>query len=559
MDKIREKEIKQAQSELLGILAEKNNSEYFGIFAAANIAMMSLKADENTVKENINEIFTSATAACIEEYMDLYSSLSVLGAKIGETALRGILTVDEYLVHGRRNDYTTNPSCLTKLLLSLHHLSEADSYAEYGAGLGNGAIAAAKVTDQVTTMDISVYMTAVTEIRAYWQQKNVVAIHGDMLRSDNLARMKAGKTTVDMPIGMRISNIRDFIESPLLEPYKKIIERSRSMSWRYALTAYMNNPEGRVIAIMEPNSLFAAPEGDIRKTLINQGIIEGIIELPDNFFYNTSIKLCLVILSKNNHSVKFMDTSNMATIGRRQKSFSDEQINEIVAMYDGCKDNCIEVSAEEIAEADYVLAINRYTQKGSSVQNGVPLAELCSSIKRGSAIMASSLEEIASNEPTKYRYLMLKHVLNGRIDTELPYLSKLDEKQFQFCLDDGDLVMSKMLPLKIGIVHVSEGEKVLANGNLYRINVDKEKIHPVYLMLYLQSEKGAEEMSKYANGGGMKTISIKDLGQVMVPVIPMSEQMKIVERYEKLNDRLSEIEKEKAIIKDSISNLVLQR
>ena len=66
-------------------------------------------------------------------------------------------------------------------------------------------------------------------------------------------------------------------------------------------------------------------------------------------------------------------------------------------------------------------------------------------------------------------------------------------------------------------------------------------------------------MSKYANGGGMKTISIKDLGQVMVPVIPMSEQMKIVERYEKLNDRLSEIEKEKAIIKDSISNLVLQR
>ena len=73
MDKIIEKEIKQAQSELLGILAEKNNSEYFGIFAAANIAMMSLKADENIVKENINEIFTSATAACIEEYMDLYS------------------------------------------------------------------------------------------------------------------------------------------------------------------------------------------------------------------------------------------------------------------------------------------------------------------------------------------------------------------------------------------------------------------------------------------------------------------------------------------------------
>ena len=78
-------------------------------------------------------------------------------------------------------------------------------------------------------------------------------------------------------------------------------------------------------------------------------------------------------------------------------------------------------------------------------------------------------------------------------------------------------------------------------------------------MLYLQSEKGAEEMSKYANGGGMKTISIKDLGQVMVPMIPMSEQIKIVEKYEKLNDRLSEIEKEKAIIKDSISNLVLQR
>jgi type I restriction enzyme M protein len=41
-------------------------------------------------------------------------------------------------------------------------------------------------------------------------------------------------------------------------------------------------------------------EGDIRRNLVQRGLIKGIIGLPDNLFYGTSIPACIVVIDKEN-------------------------------------------------------------------------------------------------------------------------------------------------------------------------------------------------------------------------------------------------------------------
>lgn len=50
------------------------------------------------------------------------------------------------------------------------------------------------------------------------------------------------------------------------------------------------------------------------------------------------------------------------------------------------------------------------------------------------------------------------------------------------------------------IASVQEGNKILANGNLYVIELDEDKINPYFLKAYLESENGKAALSRVAVG-----------------------------------------------------------
>src|SRR5699024_4592989 len=108
------------------------------------------------------------------------------------------------------------------------------------------------------------------------------------------------------------------------------------------------NPNGsRIAIIMNGSPLFTGDAGsgesEIRRYLFENDLVEGIIALPDQLFYNTGISTYIWILTNHKAAyrrgkvtlVNAVDyySKMRKSLGNKRHEISEEQINEIVAMY----------------------------------------------------------------------------------------------------------------------------------------------------------------------------------------------------------------------------------
>lgn len=140
---------------------------------------------------------------------------------------------------------------------------------------------------------------------------------------------------------------------------------------------YHMSPNGRAGFVMAKGSLTSQTngEGEIRKAIVEAGLIDCIVNLPGKLFMNTHIPACLWFLSRKKEgrpgNVLFIDARNLGyLINRRSRDFTDQDIARITETYhhwrsrDGNYQDipgfCKSVSAEVIKEKDYVLTPGRY-------------------------------------------------------------------------------------------------------------------------------------------------------------------------------------------------------
>ncbi len=121
-------------------------------------------------------------------------------------------------------------------------------------------------------------------------------------------------------------------------------------------------------------------EGIIRKNIIEDDLVDCMISLPPQLFYNTSIPVCLWFLTRNKKNGKFkdrtdktlfIDARNMGEmIDRRHRVLTDEEIDKIASTYHAYRGEngeykdipgfCKEATLEDIKENDYILTPGRY-------------------------------------------------------------------------------------------------------------------------------------------------------------------------------------------------------
>ena len=145
---------------------------------------------------------------------------------------------------------------------------------------------------------------------------------------------------------------------------------------------YHLSPSGTAGFVLANGSMSSntSGEGDIRKNIIEADIVDCMVALPSQLFYNTMIPACLWFISrdKKNHKfrdrrgeVLFIDARNMGTmIDRRHRELTDEEIAKITGVYHTWRGKsgkyqdiagfCKSAKIDEIRKHGHILTPGRY-------------------------------------------------------------------------------------------------------------------------------------------------------------------------------------------------------
>lgn len=138
-------------------------------------------------------------------------------------------------------------------------------------------------------------------------------------------------------------------------------------------------PGGRAGIVLANGSMSSSQnsEGMIRQAMVEADVVEVMIALPGQLFFNTQIPACLWFLSKQKNTRKgevlFIDARKLGSmISRVQSELTDEVIDRIAATvaawrgesgageYQDISGYCRSVTLAEIAEHGHVLTPGRY-------------------------------------------------------------------------------------------------------------------------------------------------------------------------------------------------------
>jgi type I restriction enzyme M protein len=119
-------------------------------------------------------------------------------------------------------------------------------------------------------------------------------------------------------------------------------------------------------------------ERNIRKWFVDRDLIDGVILLPDNLFYNTTAAGAIIVLNKRkgaarkNHIV-LMNASRRVRKGSPKNFIPDDFIRPIALAYhkgEGLEGEVAVVARERLIEADYNLNPGRWVGVSSTSEVG---------------------------------------------------------------------------------------------------------------------------------------------------------------------------------------------
>ncbi len=181
------------------------------------------------------------------------------------------------------------------------------------------------------------------------------------------------------------------------DPFERFTERggyapasSADWAWLQHVHASLKDPStssgqagrGAVVIDTGAASRGSGSQGEnkekaIRRWFVDNDVVEGVILLPDNLFYNTTAAGIIILLDRNKPKdrqgkIILINASNEFQKGRPKNFIPDESVKKIADAFHAGKD--VErfvkvVGAEEIAKNDYNLSPSRYIETGTVTEH----------------------------------------------------------------------------------------------------------------------------------------------------------------------------------------------
>jgi len=160
---------------------------------------------------------------------------------------------------------------------------------------------------------------------------------------------------------------------------------------------YHLSPKGVMACVLANGSLSSQTnnEGEIRKSLIENDLVDCIVALPKQLFYNTGIPACIWFISRKRAGngdrkrigeILFIDTSEVGFMAdKTHREFTEEDIAKISSTYhewrkhdskyEDIKGFCKSANIEEITKHNFVLTPGGYVGIKDQEDDGIPFEE----------------------------------------------------------------------------------------------------------------------------------------------------------------------------------------
>jgi type I restriction enzyme M protein len=233
---------------------------------------------------------------------------------------------------------------------------------------------------------------AVSKISIFGQEKNLntwaickmnMLLHGlydakiekgDTMREPQFAdggRLRQFDRVIANPMWNQSEWSKNYLKDA--EPYGRMKygyppKNSADWAWLQHMLASAN-VEGKIGVVLDNGVLFRSRSEDkIRKKVLQDDLIEVVIALPSNLFYNTSSPGCILVLNKNKPEeregkVLFIYAEEDYEKGSNQNFLRGEDLDKILNTYHSFEDiekYCRVVDLEEIERNDFNLNVPRY-------------------------------------------------------------------------------------------------------------------------------------------------------------------------------------------------------
>lgn len=284
------------------------------------------------------------------------------------------------------------------------------------------------------------------------------------------------------------------------------------------------NNGGILRIVLTPKILFSVgKESHVRKYLLENYKLLEIADLPAGLFNKvTMVKTVLVTL-----------TTGLSDKIQVKKYVSDKPLAR--------KTECtvLNIAAEETVsienlQADDSWNISLLMESDDEVakykNSGLPMVSLkeIADVFRGKA--TSRLPD-----GNKVGVINIADIVDNEIDYEkVGFVDDEQQNIIKYLLEDGDvLISSRGTTIKVARFNAQEKQYIPAvNFNVIRLHDEaKTKIKSRYLQIFFASSIGQKLLSSLQRGGVVMNINAKDLYSLNVPLLPLQEQQKIIDKY----------------------------
>lgn len=494
--------------------------------------------NELELKSFVETVLSQENIAVIKNYLEqtIDSVITVEALKrlenINPEELLEILL--NYKMEGNKYGENTTPQSILNFIPEIFSISERDKAADFCSGYGHSILTLLNEgAKNITSIEINYDATVIQEIKkklsTQWDTFEI--FNEDIFDySLNHKEDKFDYIFAHIPWGVRMkTSDLNWTTKLISSDFNRL-----TSEWIF-LSLVMSHLKKKGKAIVTvPNGIdFSSTNSDVRREFIQNGFIEKIIQLPSNLYYNTSIPSLLMVLSFGNESIEFIDGSDTSTMEGRRNIFTEEDVKTVMS-----KDFAFraKVFKDKVLENERLLP-SFYTV--TQISNYVELKDIAKII-RGQNFLRNDLDQIIANEVTGIELIRTSNI-NDHFISNTQNLTELPERYVEAL--NRDLLITRVGSSKSVTIYEEVGSQSIIDQSLLiiRMKDNNVKMDPYYVLGFLLSDLGEEQLSTAYSSGGISQISIKNLEKIKIPIINEEEQMKIAYKTKESIRKIKEL------------------